>query len=880
MNNPGIFRIPATQGNKLCGEYYDASQTGQILYKEIEDRSLRLFPVFKKDIVDWYANKKIGIFGKNGIVEILSVFPAAEQFENLKDCDLLIDTEMVPQFRNYTKRAKNSVLAPSEILLPVLIDKIIKHFKKNEVNMIVINGIMKKNIDNISDYEKDRLNMSIEQILQDIEFIDRFCGEDHLSFNILNQHKHDLNQFVKVVSNGICNVLLDRSEENYNIVGGKRLTIGIPSNASIKVHMFGPCVVMGLCVADEMTICSFLQQIINQKGYNAEVNNHGLAYGNDKLNDILSMMDEPIRNGDSIIWFSAFEENILHKFNNWNIPIIDVRDCVKGLKDWFLDNPFHCNAQMNHNIAKVVFSKLESSLCSISNDRRHSIIHTMNIDLHHNPYAILDSTELDAYINYIEQFKCSETITTKGAVVINANPCTIGHLYLIQEALKMVEFLYVFLVEESKESLPYIDREYMLKESLKYNKNVRVIRGGNIMTSEKIFPEYFRKSATPSRISLVLTHRSFGQIVGPTLGVKYRFFGTEPDDIVTRALNESALEILPEYGIQPVFIDRLTVGNEYISAKNVRNLLHNKRYSELVKFVPLPTYKRLLKIVHDYNEKNVALYYKAAYYLNILENAKSSVIPSINDTDIKIDSNCYPGMFEKYGCEYEGHKWILKIASDNEQKLSLASEKFGQILCRQMDVLTSEIVPVMYNGKMAQLSKRWKIDDRTQFFPLAAYYEELLDHIEYDGKIAFKYEILKKIIISKSLNNYNEILSEFWRIFIIDYLLCNARSTGNIGFLDDGIIKLTPNYDNSTWLKSINDTRFLSTDFPRLLMEFDLEHNSAYYVLKSLKDDFLKLAIEHARKHINLCTLYENISSNEDGFLFNVIEYRYLKLFE
>ena len=877
--NPGVFRVPVVRGKILCGEYYDATQFGQILYKDIEDRALELFPIFKNSISDLYSDKRIGILG-NLVDNILFVFPIAEQYIESNDYDLVIDIKLIPPFRNLINRNDNiKILSPYEILRPILINQVILFYKNIGVDFIFINGIMKKNLKDVSNEERKRLNMTIEQVLYDTEYVQRFCGEDTISFNKLCQHKEDLNQFIKIVSNGVCNVLLDRMEEHYNIIGGRRFTVDVPNNASRKIHMFGPCVVMGLCVADEMTICSTLQKFINHVGYKMEVVNHGLAYGNDQLNDLLSMMDEPVRKGDCVIWFSSFEEGDLQKLTDHGIPIIDVKECVKGLTDWFLDNPFHCNAVANYNIATAIFQTINKVPYDLFEQNRCSMIDSLSINLKHNPYAILNSTELDAYVNYIKQFRCDESVKTKGAVVLNANPCTFGHIYLIKKALKYVDFLYVFLVEESRGNLPYLEREYMLKESLKYNKRVKVLRGGNIMTSEKIFPEYFNKSSKPSRTSLVLTHRVFGEIVSSALGITFRFFGSEPNDLITRALNESAREILPEYGIQPIFIERMSHEGNYISAKNVRDLLYNNQYAELAKIVPFATYKRLLEIRHEYN--NISeIYYKNKDYSILIDYSVDCNIIAIKDTDIIINSKCYPGMFEKHGCEYLGQEWILKIANNEEEKLSLSSEKFGKLLCKQMNVLTSEIISVSYYGKFAQLSKKWDIDNETQFFPLAAYYEELLDSGKDANEVAFKYSIFKNIIKQKCSENYNEVISTFWKVFIIDYLLCNARSAGNTGFLDNGVVKLSPNYDNSTWLESVYDIRFLSSDFPNLLMEFDLKKNSAYYIIKNLDDVYLSEAKHYVKENLDLFELYENITSKEDVYMFEVIETRYLKLFE
>ena len=196
-----------------------------------------------------------------------------------------------------------------------------------------------------------------------------------------------------------------------------------------------------------------------------------------------------------------------------------------------------------------------------------------------------------------------------------------------------------------------------------------------------------------------------------------------------------------------------------------------------------------------------------------------------------------------------------------------------------MGVLTSEITTVLYQENVAQISKNWMEVDKFHFFPLSAYFEELLDSPCYNGCVTFKYDIFKQIMKEKCKEGYEEILETFWRVFIIDFLLCNPRSAGNIGFLNDGrSIKLSPNYDNSTDLRFIGDTSFMEMGFPRLLMNFGLDINNAYFVINNKNDKYLKSAIDYAKEHLNLNSIFEGISSKEDRLLFDVIEYRYNKL--
>ena len=131
LNNPGVHRIPAIQDDILCGEYYDASLSGKILYKDIEDRALALFPEFKDDIYKSYAGKRIGVLG-DSITNILPILSTAEQYNNGADYDLLVDTNIIPQFRRLLTYGKDiKILSPYEILKPILIDKVISYFNKS-----------------------------------------------------------------------------------------------------------------------------------------------------------------------------------------------------------------------------------------------------------------------------------------------------------------------------------------------------------------------------------------------------------------------------------------------------------------------------------------------------------------------------------------------------------------------------------------------------------------------------------------------------------------------------------------------------------------------------------------------------------------------------
>ena len=70
-----------------------------------------------------------------------------------------------------------------------------------------------------------------------------------------------------------------------------------------------------------------------------------------------------------------------------------------------------------------------------------------------------DNQEFKKYLDILTKMKNQKNITGKiGAIVMNCNPFTLGHKYLIKESLKKVDYLYIFVVEEDKSIFPFKDK--------------------------------------------------------------------------------------------------------------------------------------------------------------------------------------------------------------------------------------------------------------------------------------------------------------------------------------------------------------------------------------------------------------------------------------
>ncbi len=181
-----------------------------------------------------------------------------------------------------------------------------------------------------------------------------------------------------------------------------------------------------------------------------------------------------------------------------------------------------------------------------------------------------------------------------GCIVMNANPFTNGHRYLVEYAAARCGGLYVLVVEHDESRFPFADRLRLVREGTADLPNVHVCAGGPFVISLATFPSYFLKRADDaSRVHAQLDARVFGARIAPALGVSVRFVGSEPLDALTRQYNTALQSVLPADGVAVEIVDRLTHGGPPVSASRVRALLDAGRPEQTAPLVPMPTYRYL-----------------------------------------------------------------------------------------------------------------------------------------------------------------------------------------------------------------------------------------------------------------------------------------------
>ena len=193
---------------------------------------------------------------------------------------------------------------------------------------------------------------------------------------------------------------------------------------------------------------------------------------------------------------------------------------------------------------------------------------------------------IGAYTDYLRTVRNNRP-DGAAAIVMNANPFTIGHRYLVLQAAQQAPTLYVIVVREDRSAFTYHERLAMIQAGCEDIDNVVVVEGSDYAISELTFPTYFLKQvtdATDTHITLDLD--LFARHIAPALGVTTRFVGSEPIDALTARYNELMQQQLPQRGICLKTIDRLEIDGEPVSASRVRQALADGTLAMADAFVP------------------------------------------------------------------------------------------------------------------------------------------------------------------------------------------------------------------------------------------------------------------------------------------------------
>lgn len=196
-------------------------------------------------------------------------------------------------------------------------------------------------------------------------------------------------------------------------------------------------------------------------------------------------------------------------------------------------------------------------------------------------------TGFSSYLNSLEKQK--ESAPRIAALVMNANPFTLGHQYLVEKAASENDILHLFIVSEDASLVPFSVRKKLVMEGTAHLKNIRYHDSGPYIISNATFPSYFQKDEQAVIESHAMLDLTVFTKIASALGINRRYVGEEPTSLVTGIYNQIMSKKLPENGIECVIVPRKENKGAVISASTVRQALKEENWPLLEELVPETT---------------------------------------------------------------------------------------------------------------------------------------------------------------------------------------------------------------------------------------------------------------------------------------------------
>jgi coenzyme F420-reducing hydrogenase beta subunit len=464
-----------------------------------------------------------------------------------------------------------------------LFDKAAKFGKENpEIPIVVLNHPSVFSVVNPSEIEKEILkpNTDTDKIYQNTFAV---YGKDKQYFT------KTLKLFETIKRNGRI-VLMDVDEDTRKVVGNKLVTSDLSHNAKHTVLFFGNSICGGIGTDYTHTTESALQRYLNAE-YNGESPFNVLncvTTGGTTPHEVARAFEyEPIRRGDIIVFYMNFDM-LSHEIWQENFLWVETQPFFNRphpFGEIFLDKNNHLNHIGYAKTAEILLGALRDS--GILD--RCAAIKPVEIRRYRQSTKLDPKLEqmLQEYLHSLEQYRPIVEHGKIGSIVMNCNPFTLGHRYLIEYAASRVDKLFVFAVEEDKSFFPFLDRIELIHKGTADLSNVTVLPSGKFIISQITFKAYFIKDEIKdSIIDPSDDIEIFAERIAPKLNISVRFAGEEPLDNITLQYNQTMGRILPGYGINFEVIPRREYGGNPISASRVRALLKEKKFDEIAKLVP------------------------------------------------------------------------------------------------------------------------------------------------------------------------------------------------------------------------------------------------------------------------------------------------------
>jgi hypothetical protein len=433
----------------------------------------------------------------------------------------------------------------------------------NDVAKLIYDKLVEKNVHPI------RINFPMREDINRKNRSDFYCTQR-------------LNSYEKLVENGdieppyyldkITNI---KKNEFHTIVSIHGKTLG--NNENRTIFLVGPCITAGSENFEGEKLAQILKAKLDRLGLSYKIKCVAMY-----LYDSYKILEENINKNDIVFIFNRQ----LYE-NEFDLtPYYDNYDIKRGGKFLYLDLPIHTSVTGNNLVADILIDNYIKSIYKDSSPVED------NISLYKGCCRIENNTrrQVKDYLDKIKATRILPANVTIGSIVMNCNPFTLGHKHLVEYAAKLVDYLYIFVVEEDLSAIPFVDRLFLVHENTKHLSNVIVVPSGDFIISQTTFANYFSKETTQHKANAEEDVRIFGELIAPQLNITKRFVGQEPFDRVTSEYNSLMKSILPEFNVELIEIPRYCLNDDpngnAINATSVRKALIDKDFDFIAKRVP------------------------------------------------------------------------------------------------------------------------------------------------------------------------------------------------------------------------------------------------------------------------------------------------------
>ena len=160
------------------------------------------------------------------------------------------------------------------------------------------------------------------------------------------------------------------------------------------------------------------------------------------------------------------------------------------------------------------------------------------------------------------------------AVLVNADPFTVGHQALVEHAAALADKVYVLVPSEGNFLFPLPTRLELARLGTAHIANAVVTDTGPYALGSATFPAYFLTGGEePDQVRLELDAELFAKHLAPAFYVRTRVVGSEPADPASRRYNQILRQRLRGCSVRLEEIERTKAGERWVDTRRVRRAL-------------------------------------------------------------------------------------------------------------------------------------------------------------------------------------------------------------------------------------------------------------------------------------------------------------------